>query len=234
MTGTPPIMTAIAIDDEPLALEVIKAHAEKIPFLHLAATFSNAMTAMGYLLQHPVDLLFLDIKMPDVSGLEFYGSLPRKPLVIFTTAYAEHAASGFELDAIDYLLKPFSLPRFAKACNKALELHNYRQGGAGRHTDHIIIRSGNEQVKVAYNDILYAEATGNYVSFVLPHKKILSRSTFAEAILWLPAERFIRIHRSYLVNLQKIDKADKTQVWVGGQALPLSETLAKPFFEKWK
>ncbi len=227
-------MKAIAIDDEPLALEVIKAHAQKVPYLELTHTFSNALQALGWLQQNETDLLFLDIKMPDVSGLEFYGSLHRKPLVIFTTAYAEHAVSGFELDAVDYLMKPISLTRFLKACNKALELHQYRSGNEAKNNGYLIVKSGTEQIKITFDEMLYLEATGNYVTFVLKNRKILSRSTFAEAVQSLPEDMFIRIHRSYLVNIQKIEKADKTQVFIQGQSLPLSEAFNKAFFDTWK
>ena len=227
-------MKAIAIDDEPLALEIIKAHALKVPYLELTHTFSNALQALAWLQQNETDLLFLDIKMPDVSGLEFYGSLHRKPLVVFTTAYAEHAISGFELDAVDYLMKPISLTRFLKACNKALELFNFRNAGEIKNNFYIIIKSGLEQIKVLYEDILYLEATGNYVTFVLNNRKILSRITFAEATQLLPGDIFTRIHRSYIVNLKKIEKADKTQVFILGQSIPLSEAFSKAFFEKWK
>jgi DNA-binding LytR/AlgR family response regulator len=227
-------MKAIAIDDEPLALEIIKAHAKKVPYLELTHTFSNALQAFAWLQQNETDLLFLDIKMPDVSGLEFYGSLHRKPLVIFTTAYAEHAVSGFELDALDYLMKPISLTRFLKACNKALELYNYRNGSDTKNNPYLIVKSGTEQIKISYDEILYLEATGNYVTFVLNNRKILSRSTFAETIQSLPEDTFIRIHRSYVVNLKKVERADKTQVFLHGQGLPLSEAFTKLFFEKWK
>ena len=119
-------MTAIAIDDEQVALQIIKSHASKVPFVELKKVFTNAFDALEYLQKNPVDLLFLDIKMPDISGIEFYKSLHYKPLVIFTTAYQEHAVTSFELDAVDYLLKPFSLARFIKGCNKASELFNLR------------------------------------------------------------------------------------------------------------
>src|SRR5215218_5933961 len=177
-------MKAIAIDDEPIALDVIKAHAAKVPFLDLKATFTDAFLALEYLQKESIDLLFLDIKMPDISGIDFFSSLSRKPLVIFTTAYTEHAVSSFEMDAVDYLLKPFSLARFLKGCNKAYELYNFRN--AAEVTDHIYIKTGYEQVKVMYDEICYVEATGNYVTFVLRDKNILSRSTFIEAINLLP------------------------------------------------
>ncbi|HEY1112502.1 MAG TPA: LytTR family DNA-binding domain-containing protein [Chitinophagaceae bacterium] len=218
-------MKAIAVDDEPIALEVIRAHAAKVPFLDLRAVFTDAFQAMEYLQKEPVDLLFLDIKMPDISGIDFFNSLPKKPMVIFTTAYSEHAVTSFELDAVDYLLKPFSLARFVKGCNKAFELYNYRN--AGESAGHLYIKTGYEQVKVLYEDILYLEAAGNYVTFVLKDKNILSRSTFAEAAAGLPSDKFVRVHRSYLVALDKIDKVERHQVTVGKTAIPVGEAYSQ-------
>jgi two-component system, LytTR family, response regulator len=218
-------MKAIAVDDEPIALEIIRAHAAKVPFLDLRAVFTDAFQAMEYLQKEPVDLLFLDIKMPDISGIDFFNSLSRKPLLIFTTAYSEHAVTSFELDAVDYLLKPFSLARFIKGCNKAFELYNYRN--AGETAEHLYIKTGYEQVKVLYEDILYLEAAGNYVTFVLKDKTILSRSTFAEAAALLPADRFVRVHRSYLVAINKIDKVERHQVTVGKVKIPVGEAYSQ-------
>jgi two-component system LytT family response regulator len=176
---------------------------------------------LEYLQRENIDLIFLDIKMPDISGIEFFNSLSKKPLLIFTTAYSEHAVTSFEMDAVDYLLKPFSLSRFIKACNKANELHNFRQ--RAETSDHLFLKTGYEQVKVMYDDISYLEATGNYVTFVLKEKKVLSRSTFAEAVNLLPAGKFIRIHRSYIVAIDKIDKIEKHQVTIGKAEIPVSE-----------
>lgn len=218
-------MKAIVVDDEPMAVEVVRAHAAKVPFLELKAGFTDAFAALEYLQSEPVDLIFLDIKMPDISGIDFYNSLSKKPLLVFTTAYSEHAVTSFEMDAIDYLLKPFSLARFLKACNKAYELFNLRN--AGEVSGHMYVKTGQEQVRVAFDDILYLEATGNYVTFFLKDRKLLSRSTFAEAIGWLPSNRFVRIHRSFLVAIQHIEKADRLLVTVGGYKLPVSEAYSK-------
>ncbi len=214
-------MKAIAVDDEPIALDVVRSHASKVPFLELKAEFTDAFQALEYLQKENIDLIFLDIKMPDISGIEFFNSLSKKPLLIFTTAYSEHAITSFEMDAIDYLLKPFSLARFLKACNKAYELYNFRNSTST--TDHLYLKTGYEQVKVMYDDILYLEATGNYVTFVLSDKKILARSTFAEAIHWLPQQKFVRTHRSYLVALNKINKVERHQVTIGNVEVPVSE-----------
>jgi two-component system, LytTR family, response regulator len=214
-------MKAIAIDDEPIALDIVKSHASRVPFLELKAEFTDAFKALEYLQKESIDLIFLDIKMPDISGIDFFNSLPKKPLLIFTTAYTEHAVISFEMDAVDYLLKPFSLARFIKGCNKAYELYNARN--ASQLLDHVYIKTGYEQVKVLYEDILFLEATGNYVTFVLKDKKILSRSTFIEAINLLPTDKFARVHRSYHVALNKIDKVERHQVTVQTIKIPLSE-----------
>lgn len=215
-------MIAIALDDEPLALEVIRSHASKVPFLNLKAEFTDAFQAMEYLQKQPVDLIFLDIKMPDISGIDFLNSLNKKPMVIFTTAYTEHAVTSFELDAIDYLLKPFSLSRFIKGCNKAYELFQLRNRSGS--TDFIFLKTGYEQEKVNFADILYLEAAGNYVSFVLKDKSLLSRMTFAELEAILPRNKFIRVHRSYMAAVSRIDKIERHQIHINGIVLPVSES----------
>lgn len=218
-------MKAIAIDDEPVALEVVKSHAARVPFLDLKETFTDAFKALEYLQKEQVDLIFLDIKMPDISGIEFFSSLSKKPLLIFTTAYSEHAVTSFELDAVDYLLKPFSLARFIKGCNKAYELFTARN--TSEVSDHLFIKTGFEQVKVLFDEILYLEAAGNYVTFVLKDKSVLSRSTFNEAVQLLPAGKFIRVHRSYLVSASKINKVERHQLTVHTYKVPVSEAYSQ-------
>lgn len=214
-------MKAIAIDDEPIALDIIRSHASKVPFLELTETFTDAFKALEYLQKEAVDLIFLDIKMPDISGIDFYNSLSKRPLLIFTTAYSEHAVTSFEMDAVDYLLKPFSLARFIKGCNKAYELYKARTNS--ENSDHLYVKTGYEQVKVLYDDILYLEAAGNYVTFVLKDKTLLSRSTIAEAHNMLPAGKFVRVHRSYIVSINKIDKVERNQLTISRRTVPVSE-----------
>jgi two-component system LytT family response regulator len=227
-------MISIAIDDEPLALEVIRSHAAKIPFLELKAVFTDAFEALDFLQRNSVDLIFLDIKMPDISGIEFYHSLSHKPLVIFTTAYTEHAVTGFDLDAVDYLLKPFSLSRFLKACTKANELYQLRT--THQLADHIFIKTGYEQVKIMLDDIHYLEAEGNYISFVTKNGKLLTRMTFLEVENMLPHNEFIRIHRSFIAAKKHIDKIDRYQVFIRGIAIPVGDSYAQnlSFAEKKK
>ena len=218
-------MRAIAIDDEPIALDIIKAHAAKVPYLKLTATFTNAFEALDYLQKENIDLIFLDIKMPDISGIDFFNSLHRKPLLIFTTAYSEHAIISFEMDAVDYLLKPFSLARFIKATNKARELYNFRN--TSEPAEHLFVKTGYELVKVKYEDILYLEASGNYVTFVLKDKQLLSRSTIAEIANSMPSQKFVRVHRSYIIAIDKIDKMERLQVTIGKAAIPIGEAYSK-------
>jgi DNA-binding LytR/AlgR family response regulator len=220
------MMTAVALDDEPIALEVVKSLSEKVPFLELKACFTDAFQAIDYLQNNKVDLLLLDIKMPDISGLELLKSLTQPPLVIFTTAYAEHAVQSFELDAIDYLLKPFSLSRFLKACNKAHELVQLRSN-KDFSSPVIFVKSGYDQVRVSLQDILFVESAGNYMQFITPLSKILSRLTMVECQALLPPAQFFRIHRSYIVNRLRIDRIEKTQVWVGDYCVPVGAGYAQ-------
>nr|WP_294947498.1 LytTR family DNA-binding domain-containing protein [uncultured Mucilaginibacter sp.] len=217
------MISAVAIDDEPLALGVVRSHAAKVPFVDLKAEFTDAFKAMEYLQHNPVDLLFLDIKMPDISGIDLLACLSKKPLVIFTTAYTEHAVTSFELDAVDYLLKPFSLARFTKACNKAYELYNFRNAKEDK-KDYMFLKTGYELVKVMFDDICYLEATGNYVNFELKDKRLLSRMTISEVENMLPAEQFIRIHRSFIAAVNKVEKIERHQLVVNGAVLPVGSS----------
>lgn len=211
-------LSAIAIDDEPKALEVVQMHAAKVPFLDLQASFTDAFEALPFLRQTKVDLIFLDIKMPDISGIEFAQILKNGPLVVFTTAYSEYAVQGFDLDAVDYLLKPFSLARFTKACNKALEMKNVRGSEA---PEFIFLKTGYEEEKVYLKDILYIEAAGNYMTYVLKERKLMCRQNVPEALQSLPEPDFVRVHRSFIVGVRHVSKMARQQVWVNGVEIPV-------------
>ncbi|WP_316751829.1 response regulator transcription factor [Pedobacter gandavensis] len=233
------VLKAIAIDDEPIALEVIRSLSSEAACVQLAACFTRSKEALMYLQQEQVDLIFLDIKMPGLSGIDFLKSLPNPPMVIFTTAYSEHAVQSFELDAIDYLLKPFSFPRFLKACHKAFEHHQLRhQSQLGLASDprekavsSIFIKSGYELIKIERSDLLYAESIGNYVQFVLTGGVVRSRLTMVEAEDLLSLPGFIRVHRSFLVCSTRIAKLDKRNVWVAGKPIPVG-SMYRPALEK--
>ena len=218
------MLSAIAIDDEPRALEVIQMHAAKVPFMQLHATFTDAFAAISYLQEHKTDLLFLDIKMPDISGIEFLDCLQKVPMVVFSTAYSEYAVKGFELNAVDYLLKPYSLARFAQACNKALEAKQLRQKALGDSPISdlfIFVKTGYEQEKVLLHDLCYLEAEGNYVRYVLPNRQLLSRQSLADALLALPERQFVRLHRSFAVAVAKVQKISRYAVWVNNREIPV-------------
>lgn len=219
------ILTAIAIDDEPRALNVIQMHAAKVPFLGLEATFTNAFEAIPYLQQNKIDLLFLDIKMPDISGIEFLNCLQKVPMVIFSTAYSEYAVKGFELNAVDYLLKPYSLVRFTQACNKALEMKQLRldsaQEGTLPNEKFIFVKTGYEQEKVDLPELMYLEAEGNYVNYTLPNRRLLCRQSLADALHALPEPQFVRIHRSFAVATAHVQKISRTSVWINSRELPI-------------
>ena len=216
-------MNAIAIDDEPKALDIVRNFAAKAPFLHLKATFQDAFEALDFLQKEPVDLIFLDIKMPDISGLEFLRSIANPPLIIFTTAYAEHAVQSYDFDAVDYLLKPFALARFLKASTKAhdaFKLHTSKMANLAV-PDSIFVKDGYEQIRVLLDDILYVEASGNYVVFVTETQKIASRLTMNEAEQMLPTGQFVRVHRSFIVAKNKVEKFDRYEVTIGKKQIAI-------------
>jgi two-component system, LytTR family, response regulator len=215
-------LTAIAIDDEPSAVEVIQMMAAKVPFLELKEGFTNAFTGIDYLQKNLVDLLFLDIKMPDITGIELLNSLPSPPMVIFSTAYSQYAVEGFELNAIDYLLKPFSLARFVKACNKALE---YKMVRSKEPTPYIFIKTGYEEEKVMLEDVLYIESDGNYLHYVLTNRKLISRQNMMDALRQLPTNQFVRVHRSYIVATAAIQKISRNELLVNGTTIPVGPSF---------
>jgi DNA-binding LytR/AlgR family response regulator len=222
------LLQAIAIDDEPFALEVVKNLLEEIPFIQLAACFIKAVEAISFLRNNEIQWIFLDIKMPGISGIEFIRSLPNPPMVVFTTAYSEHAVQSFELDAIDYLLKPFSFSRLLKACNKAYEFHQMKANSKQVSSEPlpvIFIKSGFEQIRIDLADLRYAESIGNYMKLHLNDQSpIMSRLTTSEAEALLPANVFIRVHRSFIVAKAKVTKIDKRSIWISETEIPIGRS----------
>lgn len=233
------MLTAIAIDDEPIALDVIRFHANKVPFLNLKQTFVNAIEALSYLRTEPVELVFLDVNMPDLTGLDVARLLPPATMIIFSTAYAEHAVKGFELNAVDYLVKPVDFGRFLQACNRANER---RPGSPDRDPDRsptdrspvLFVKDGYDYVRIALDDLLYIESEGNYLTFYESGKKVVTRMTVAEAMTQLPGPGFMRIHKSYIVSLAHIDKIERHQVTVGKTQIPLAGTYRDELLERVK
>ena len=212
------MLKAIAIDDEPMALEVIKAHAKKVTFLDLKETFVSAMEALAYLKNNPCDLIFLDINMPDITGLDFSQLLPQNTSVIFTTAYSQYAVDAFNLNALDYLLKPIDFSRFMKSCQKAYEVINKE----APKVSYLFIKDGYDLVRVSLENLLFVESEGNYLTFKELDKKTLTRMTMTEALEMLPKSDFFRVHKSYVINLNQVKKIERHQVWVGAEAVPIA------------
>ncbi|MEC5142023.1 LytTR family DNA-binding domain-containing protein [Chitinophaga sp. 212800010-3] len=221
------MLETIAIDDEPMALGLIRNFSALVPEIRLWACFTNAFEAIDFLRRTRVGLIFLDIRMPDVGGIDLLNGLTKPPLVIFTTAYSEHAVQSFELNAVDYLLKPFSEERFQQACQKALNLHRWRENEQAVPATHFFLKSGYERLRIAYDEVLYAESTGNYIQFVLINgKHITSRLTMADAENLLMPPAFIRIHRRFIAARKHITLADQKKIVLAGMKLPVSETYA--------
>jgi len=196
------MIRTIIVDDEPLALEVLKNYIEQLANVELVATCSNALEANDALHKHEVDLLCLDIHMPQITGIEFLKSLKNPPLVLFTTAHPDYALEGFELDVVDYLLKPISLNRFMKAINKVEDRMEKSEGFVA--PDHFYVKADKKLIKVYYKNMLYIEGLKDYVILRNEGNRVITLQTMKSLDSKLPSEHFIRVHRSYIVNIDKI------------------------------
>lgn len=209
------MINTIIVDDEPLALEILEAHIGNIPELNLVAKCSNAMEANQALRDHEVDLMFLDIQMPQLTGVEFLRSLSNPPLAIFTTAYAEYAVEGFNLEALDYLLKPISFERFLKASNKAIDKFKSERTAtvsSDSEDDFFFVKSDKKMMKVHYKDILYIEGLKDYVIIRTETGRVITLQTMKSLVVKLPSDIFQRIHRSYILNLNKLKAIEGNMV----------------------
>ncbi len=214
-------MNCLAVDDEPLALDIITAFCDKIPFITSLATCSSGVEAIGILEQTSVDLLFLDINMPHITGLELASLLRNPPIMIFTTAYQDHALEGFNLSATDYLVKPFSFERFLKATTRAYELYTLRNTAPRPADDYVIVKVDHANVKITFDDIIFVEGLKDYVKIYSPHKNYVTKNTMKNVSERLPASSFMRIHKSYIVNINRIESFENNHVKIAGQNIPL-------------
>jgi two-component system, LytTR family, response regulator len=219
------MIRAMAIDDEPLALQVLQNHAARLNFLCIEATFTNATKGLAYLQQHRPDALFLDIKMPDHNGLDIAVALPVNIQLVFTTAYAEHAVAGFELNATDYLLKPVPFARFEQAC------HKIKHRSDSPDHQEIMIRENGLWHKILVDSISFIEARGNYLQIVAGDKNYLVRQTMQEFAEQLPSN-FCRIHKSYIINTKVTTTISSTEVSVSGKIFPVSPNYKSDLFTK--
>lgn len=230
----------LAIDDEPLALEIIKEYCSKIPFLDLIKTFDNALESIDFLKNNKIDLLFLDIQMEELTGIQLLHVLKHKPHVIFTTAYDSFAIQGYELDAVDYLLKPISFERFLKAVNKVSEKLNFEHLIESKTKEITIYTPGDDYFfvktefrleKVNFADILYIEGMGDYLRIVTPNKRLMTLQNFKKMEEMLPINKFYRVHKSYIIALDKVENIERNRIKISDKLIPISDTYKKPFFE---
>ena len=220
------MLRCLAIDDEPLALELLEDNINQVPYLELAGKCNNALEALKFLQHQSVDLIFLDIQMPGLTGLQFIQSLPQRPLIILITAYEKFALEGFNLDVIDYLVKPVAFDRFLRACNKALELHNLKsKKPIGEPADYFFVNVEYSLVKVEFADIRWIEGLKDYIKIFLrsTSKPVVTRMSIKSLEEQLPTSKFIRVHKSYIVSIAAITSVRKNSVFIGTEEIPVGD-----------
>lgn len=231
-------LSCVVLDDEPLAVELLTAYVLKTPRLILKQSFTDSLQALDYLSHHPVDLLFLDVQMPELNGIQLMKILKGKPKVILTTAYSEFAVDGFEYNAVDYLMKPVSFERFLVAVSKVnrdlpssvssvMEHHS-----SGNGPEYLFIKSGYKVHKVLYSEIDFLEGLRDYVAVHVDGKKLLTQQSMKSFEEVLPHDRFVRIHKSYIIALSKIEFTERNRVKVAGELLPVSDTYKTDFHSR--
>ncbi len=226
------MIRAIAIDDEPPSLRIIERFAAHIPEITLEKTFTRTGEALEYLNSNPVDLLFLDIQMPSISGIQFYKNLPGEPMVIFTTGYSEYAVEGFNLKAVDYLLKPFTQNRFEQAVHKAIHMHEYKKQQAAGGQQYISIRADYSVHRISLADIRYIEGLDDYLKIHLDGAKpIVARMTMKAMSESLPQTAFMRVHRSYIIPLARITMVRNKTIHIGDAQIPIGGSYEEAFFK---
>lgn len=230
-------LTCIAVDDEAPALRVIQQYVLQTEGLTMPQTFRNPLQAAEWLKQNPCDILLLDIQMPQLNGLDFFKQLTTKPVVIFTTAYGEFAADAFDVDAADYLRKPFSYERFLKAIDKARDYVNAKKvkaepGGVNSTDGFISVKANGRLVKIPFNDILYVEAYQEYIKIFTPTERIITYERMKNMEAVLPPTQFMRVHRSYIVALSQVKAITGNTIEVAGQQIPVSRELKESLVKR--
>ncbi len=230
------MINTIAVDDEPLALHLVTGYIEKTPGLNLLGKFNNPLDAMDFIARENVDLIFIDIRMPDLSGIEFTRSMAKGPKVIFTTAYEKYALDGFKLDVVDYLLKPFSYEEFLKAVQKVQKLIKLEKGVPDQidsNNEFLFLKSDYKIKRINFNNILYIEGLKDYVKVYTQSspKPVMSLTTMKLLESKLPESKFMRVHRSFIVNLEKIDTIERSRIIFGKTYIPVSDQYKEKFQE---
>jgi len=227
------MIKAIAIDDELPALKVIENFCGKVEYIELDKTFNKPNEALKYINKFPVDLLFLDINMPGLKGTDLYRSIKQKTMVIFTTAYSEYAVEGFDLSAIDYLLKPFTYERFLQAVNKANDYFNFINSGSKNVEQFIYIRADYSLIKISTTDILFIEGLDDYLKIHLQDQKpVVARMTMKAMTEKLPQNNFIRVHRSFIVSFNRIENVRNKMITIAGEEIPVGSSYEEAFFNR--
>lgn len=232
-------LTCVVVEDEPLARNLIEQYILKVSHLQLVKSFSNPLAALDFLRSNSVDILFSDIQMPEITGISLLKILPKKPLVILTTAYSEYALEGYELDVVDYLLKPITLERFLKAVERATQRFTPLSTNSLPETmlqvepspQSIFVKDGTKLVKIRLNEILYIEGLKDYVSIYTKDKKVVTLQTLKSLEAQLISHQFIRVHHSYIVSFEAIDAIEKEKIQIGKVWIPISDTYRKSFKE---
>jgi two-component system LytT family response regulator len=226
------VINCLVIDDEPLALDLMESYISKISFLSMVARSDEPLLALQYFEKTRIDLLFLDIQMPDITGIEFYRSLPEKPKVIFTTAFESHAIEGFELHALDYLLKPISFERFVMSVNRARDYIEVKKNPVVNERKYFFLNASHKIHKIFYNDILYLEGLKDYTKIYLEGSKtpLLILQNLKQFEETLPKEEFVRIHRSYIIPVGKLNTIAKKMVVIGDNTIPMSDNYKENLF----
>jgi DNA-binding LytR/AlgR family response regulator len=225
------ILNTIAIDDELPALQVVETYCRQLPYINLLKTFHKTGEALIWLEQHPVDLMFIDIQMPSRNGIDLFRSVKQECMAIFTTAYSEYAVEGFQVQAVDYLLKPFSPERFKQAADRALKLFQLRRQVASSGLESIYIRVDYNLVKIVLNEIIFIEGLDDYLKIHRDAQPpLVVRMTMKAMLEKLPAGLFIRVHRSYIVPLKRIEKVRNRIIQIAGEEIPLGNSYAEAFY----
>ncbi|MDL5512937.1 LytTR family DNA-binding domain-containing protein [Arenibacter sp. M-2] len=222
------MINCIIIEDEPLALERTKSYVSNVPYLNLLNSFNNGIDAIAFINNNKIDLIFLDIEMDGLSGIELLDALIKPPKVIITTAYEKYAIKGYELNISDYLLKPFSFPRFLQAVKKVG--YETRQNILDK-KNHLFVKTEYRLEKIAFSDILFIEGMRDYRNIQTMDKKILTLETFTELEKILPKDRFCRVHKSFMVSIDKIEFVERSRIKINDKRIPISETYKNEFFD---
>ena len=221
-------LNCLIVEDEPVARKGLEEYVKEVPFLNLVGQAENAIKAAGMMSEHSIDLMFLDIQMPKLTGIEFLKTMKNPPLVIVTTAYSEYALEGYALDVVDYLMKPITFERFLKAAQKAYDLHQLKKA-SGIHEkvaeDHFFVKCDGKFEKVFFNEVTYIEGLQNYAIIHTVNKKLITYITMTSVEQQLPKEHFLKVHKSYIVSVQQVKAIEGNEILIGQARIPISRTL---------